>query len=71
MGVIPKARAFTSGPGDLACSTETPREIPRSASLREPPAKAGSTKNGLARDDATGDEDVVIQTEPLTNGRRT
>jgi hypothetical protein len=40
-GVIPNARVFTSGRRDLARSTrEAQREIPRSASLRSPPAEA-------------------------------
>jgi len=30
-GVIPKARAFTSGPRDLARAMDGPRGIPRSA----------------------------------------
>jgi hypothetical protein len=49
VGVIPKARAFTSGPRDLAWSESgaISRKIPCSASLRSPPVKSrGSTSSG-------------------------
>jgi hypothetical protein len=54
-GVIPKARAFTGGPRDLAALS---RSSPRDPSLR--------LKDGFARDDAI--EVVKIQTEPTPIG---